>query len=231
MYIINLEKLDGDGKKIPLNNPNLVSPDCYAYVQLRYNDFSSSYAVQGDYVSGYPSTFEFDLTDALQNYNTFKCYISADGVTYTENVTFGGTEGKYISREEEIPLSNKFSFYFQNGVVLYNDSVINSGDYTLTGTKTADIENYVLTFNADFFALTPGGAVDINKYVIRYSRIVFDTNDVAIVGYMKVIPYDAGTSTEKKRKFVVTFLAADGDTLYDFITQLQPVLIELESFP
>ena len=39
--IVNIESLDADGKKIPANNPNYITPSLWTHAQLRYNDFSS----------------------------------------------------------------------------------------------------------------------------------------------------------------------------------------------
>jgi len=92
--VINLETLDNDGKKIPANNPNESTPDNITHCQLRYNTFTSSYAIQGVAVTGSSSTFEFDLSGVT--YTEFKLYVSTDGTNYTEKKSYGGTTGKTI---------------------------------------------------------------------------------------------------------------------------------------
>ncbi|MBL0108965.1 MAG: hypothetical protein IPP52_17230, partial [Ignavibacteria bacterium] len=43
--IINLEKLDNDGRKQPANDPTSSTPDNITHCQLRYNTFTSSYVI------------------------------------------------------------------------------------------------------------------------------------------------------------------------------------------
>ena len=93
--VINLETLDNDGKKIPANNPNESTPDNITHCQLRYNTFTSSYAIQGVAVTGSSSTFEFTVSDALF-YRKFKLYVSTDGTNYTEKKSYGGSAGKHL---------------------------------------------------------------------------------------------------------------------------------------
>lgn len=95
--IINLQRTDADGKLIPSNNPNYAIPSYIKYAQLRYNTFSDSYAVQGIFlVTGESSTVQFDLSSVSVSYTLFKLYLSMDGVTYTEDRTYGGTLGRTI---------------------------------------------------------------------------------------------------------------------------------------
>ncbi len=93
--VINLEKLDNDGKKQPANDPTSNTPDNITHAQLRYNTFTSSYVVQGSVVTGASSTFEFTVSDALF-YWKFKLYVSTDGTNYTEKKSYGGTLGKHL---------------------------------------------------------------------------------------------------------------------------------------
>ena len=93
--IINLEKLDNDGRKQPANDPTSSTPDNITHCQLRYNTFTSSYVVQGVAVTGASSTFEFTVSDALF-YWKFKLYTSTDGTNYTEKKSYGGSAGKHL---------------------------------------------------------------------------------------------------------------------------------------
>jgi len=97
IVILNLERIDSDGKLIPANNPNYAVPSYIKYAQLRYNTFSNSYVVQGTFLAtGESSTIEFDLNGVSSSYTLFKLYTSTDGVTYTEDKTYGGTTGRTI---------------------------------------------------------------------------------------------------------------------------------------
>ena len=97
IVILNLERIDSDGKLIPANNPNYAVPSYIKYAQLRYNTFSDSYVVQGTFLAtGESSTIEFDLSSVSSSYTLFKLYTSTDGVTYTEDKTYGGTTGRTI---------------------------------------------------------------------------------------------------------------------------------------
>ena len=93
--IINLEKLDNDGRKQPANDPTSSTPDNITHCQLRYNTFTSSYVIQGVAVTGASSTFEFTVSDALF-YWKFKLYTSTDGTNYTEKKSYGGSLGKHL---------------------------------------------------------------------------------------------------------------------------------------
>ena len=93
--IINLEKLDNDGRKQPANDPTSSTPDNITHCQLRYNTFTSSYVIQGVAVTGASSTFEFTVSDALF-YWKFKLSTSTDGTNYTEKKSYGGSAGKHL---------------------------------------------------------------------------------------------------------------------------------------
>lgn len=96
--IINLEKLSRDGFKQPANNPASAIPDNIKYAQLRYNDFTSNYIIQGTAVYNNPSTFEFEISTPVTNsYNLFKLYVSLDGINYEVDNSYGGDDGKTIS--------------------------------------------------------------------------------------------------------------------------------------
>ena len=69
IVILNLERIDLDGKLIPANNPNYTVPSYIKYAQLRYNTFSDSYVVQGTFLAtGESSTIEFDLSSVSSSY-------------------------------------------------------------------------------------------------------------------------------------------------------------------
>ena len=87
--IINLEKLDRDGRKMPANSPNIATPDNITHCQLR----SSTLTVQGVAVANYPNTFEVNITVS----GVYKLYKSTDGTNYYEDKSYGGDDGKEIN--------------------------------------------------------------------------------------------------------------------------------------
>lgn len=89
---INLERLSGDGYKMNANNPTASTPSYITHAQLRYSPFTSSEAIQGAFVTGANSTVEFDVT-GNNLYVPLKLYTSLNGTTYTEDKTYGGTNG------------------------------------------------------------------------------------------------------------------------------------------
>lgn len=89
--IINLEKLDRDGRKMPANSPNIATPDNITHCQLR----SSTLTVQGVAVANYPNTFGVDITVS----GIYKLYKSTDGTNYYEDKSYGGDDGKEINVE------------------------------------------------------------------------------------------------------------------------------------
>ena len=112
--VVNLEKLSNDGYKMPANNPSVALPENIKYGQLRYDNFLSPNVIQGTFVSGKTSTIEFTILDSLLIWD-FKLFLSTDGVSYSEEKTFGGTSGKKLTsssldasdfEDGEIPMSN-----------------------------------------------------------------------------------------------------------------------------
>lgn len=96
--IINLEKLSRDGFKQPTNDPSASSPDKVTHAQLRYNDFSTTYKIQGTAVYNSSSTFEFSVSSAISNaYSLYKLFVSTDGTNYTEDKSYGGTSGRTLT--------------------------------------------------------------------------------------------------------------------------------------
>lgn len=222
--IVNLERLDADGKKIPANNPNYITPSLYPYAQLRYNDFSDSSAVQGSFISGYPNTVEFDLSDVI-GYNLFKLYLSTDDVTYTEIVTYGGTDGKVLENA-------KFSMYW-NG----EDTIILENNKELSFTISQNVTNYYdynLTFNKDLFPLS-AGTVDFTKCKIDFMATFF-TQDEGFLTDARLFarPYNNGTTTQKKRTLRIVIADSAGGAL-ETSEVAQPMqtgcLIEIEILP
>ena len=112
--VVNLEKLSNDGYKMPANNPSVALPENIQYGQLRYDNFLPPNVIQGTFVSGKTSTIEFTILDSLLIWD-FKLFLSTDGVSYSEEKTFGGTSGKKLTsssldasdfEDGEIPMSN-----------------------------------------------------------------------------------------------------------------------------
>jgi len=89
---INLERLSGNGYKMNANSPTASTPSYITHAQLRYSPFTSSEAIQGAFVTGANSTVEFDVT-GNNLYVPLKLYTSLNGTTYTEDKTYGGTNG------------------------------------------------------------------------------------------------------------------------------------------
>lgn len=139
--IVNLEKLNSYGLKQPANNPNYITPDNITHAQLRYNDFTSSYVIQGSAVGGANSTFEFTITANL-NYTLFKLFTSTDGTNYTENKTYGGSLGKSILSSENADITIRQSngdtyTYTHSDVADAFDTVTSGGTITFkSGTCT-----------------------------------------------------------------------------------------------
>jgi len=93
--IVNVRKLSpAQGYVMPANTPGLSSADNITHAQLRKSPFAvGDLVAQGTLVSGQTSTFEFSVPDADAD-ELLKCYVSTDGSTYTEDATYGGTNGK-----------------------------------------------------------------------------------------------------------------------------------------
>lgn len=115
IVVVNLETLDRDGKKIPSNNPTADSLSAVTHVQLRYDDHEDPNIIQLTNVSGENSTFEGDVDEDLLIWDNFKLFTSEDGTNYTENKTWGGTNGKPLTNSNltasdysagEVPMSD-----------------------------------------------------------------------------------------------------------------------------
>lgn len=222
--IVNIESLDADGKKIPANNPNYITPSLWTHAQLRYNDFSSNSAVQGTFISGYPNTVEFDLSDVIY-YSYYKLYLSTDGTTYTEIVTYGGTDGKKLE-------NTKFSMYWngENTTILENNKELS---FTISQ-NIPDFYDFNITFNKDLFPLS-AGVVDFTKCKIDFMATFFTQNE----GYLSdarlfARPFNDGTATQKKRTLRIV-ISSEGGAAIPTSETPQPMetgcLIEIEILP
>jgi hypothetical protein len=92
MIIVNLDKYSADGFKQSANSLVATSPDNITHARLYYDSFAGTDFIQGAFVVGKNSTLEFDNSGV--SFTKYKLFESTDGVTYTENKTYGGTEGR-----------------------------------------------------------------------------------------------------------------------------------------
>jgi len=95
MIVVNLEKYSDDGYKKSANSLNADAPDNITHVRFYYNNFIGNNYVQADFVTGKNSTVEYDET--VTSYTKFKMFVSTDGTNYTENKSYGGTEGHNVA--------------------------------------------------------------------------------------------------------------------------------------
>ncbi len=155
--IINLEKLDNDGRKQPANDPTSSTPDNITHCQLRYNTFTSSYVIQGVAVTGASSTFEFTVSDALF-YWKFKLYTSTDGTNYTEKKSYGGSAGKHLFDSSPRRMIIKVQQQGTDAPTLLETKFNNTGK-TVTTLIRDNAGYYVINFNNTdtnlFFKLSP----------------------------------------------------------------------------
>ena len=143
--IINLEKLDNDGRKQPANDPTSSTPDNITHCQLRYNTFTSSYVIQGVAVTGASSTFEFTVSDALF-YWKFKLYTSTDGTNYTEKKSYGGSAGKHLFDSSPRRMIIKVQQQGTDAPTLVSTLINNTGKSVTTLIRdTAGV--YIINFN------------------------------------------------------------------------------------
>ena len=155
--IINLEKLDNDGRKQPANDPTLSTPDNITHCQLRYNTFTSSYVIQGVAVTGASSTFEFTVSDALF-YWKFKLYTSTDGTNYTEKKSYGGSAGKHLFDNSPRRMIIKVQQQGTDAPTLVSTKFNNTGKLVTTLVRIAAGQYRINIDNTDtnlFFKLSP----------------------------------------------------------------------------
>ena len=143
--IINLEKLDNDGRKQPANDPTSSTPDNITHCQLRYNTFTSSYVIQGVAVTGASSTFEFTVSDALF-YWKFKLYTSTDGTNYTEKKSYGGSAGKHLFDNSPRRMIIKVQQQNTDAPTLVSTLINNTGK-TVTTLIRQTTGKYIINFN------------------------------------------------------------------------------------
>ena len=155
--IINLEKLDNDGRKQPANDPTSSTPDNITHCQLRYNTFTSSYVIQGVAVTGASSTFEFTVSDALF-YWKFKLYTSTDGTNYTEKKSYGGSAGKHLFDSSPRRMIIKVQQQGTDAPTLVSTLINNTGKSVTTLIRDNAGEYIININNTDtnlFFKLSP----------------------------------------------------------------------------
>lgn len=95
MIVVNLDRYSDDGYKKSANSLNADAPDNITHVRFYYNNFIGNNYVQADFVPDKNSTVEYDET--VTSYTKFKMFVSTDGTNYTENKSYGGTEGHNVA--------------------------------------------------------------------------------------------------------------------------------------
>lgn len=98
-----------DGPLQLANNPNADAPDYYIEAQLRYDDFEDPNIIVCTFVPGKNSTIQYVIPTNLQGW-AFKLFVSRDGVTFVEDASFGGEDGKEFPIAEGVAASD-----FNNG--------------------------------------------------------------------------------------------------------------------
>ncbi len=199
--IINLEKLDNDGRKQPANDPTSSTPDNITHCQLRYNTFTSSYVIQGVAVTGASSTFEFTVSDALF-YWKFKLYTSTDGTNYTEKKSYGGSAGKHLFDSSPRRMIIKVQQQGTDAPTLLETKFNNTGK-TVTTLIRDNAGYYVINFNNTdtnlFFKLSPviGFAETLQGFLAESLSSDFNSTSIYI------------------KQFGITGTPADDTVLYD----------------
>ena len=185
--IINLEKLDNDGRKQPANDPTSSTPDNITHCQLRYNTFTSSYVIQGVAVTGASSTFEFTVSDALF-YWKFKLYTSTDGTNYTEKKSYGGSLGKHLFDNSPRRMIIKVQQQGTDDPTLVSTLINNTGK-SITTLVRDSAGNYLINFdNIDtnlFFKLSPviGFGGTFSGFLSDYLNTAYSSTRVEIFQY------------------------------------------------
>ncbi len=168
--IINLEKLDNDGRKQPANDPTSSTPDNITHCQLRYNTFTSSYVIQGVAVTGASSTFEFTVSSTIQ-YSLFKLYVSTDGTTYTEKKSYGGSAGRTLMA---IAFGTSMKIIVNQTLTLTPTvkTIFNNTIYAVTTKARNGAGDYTVTFDGNIFS-------NSSKVSFEYKPILFDNGAIA----------------------------------------------------
>ena len=208
--IINLEKLDNDGRKQPANDPTSSTPDNITHCQLRYNTFTSSYVVQGVAVTGASSTFEFTVSDALF-YWKFKLYTSTDGTNYTEKKSYGGSAGKHLFDNSPRRMIIKVQQQGTDAPTLVSTLINNTGK-TVTTLIRQSAGIYIINFNntdtnlfftcpeKPFFGVTIQGSIGTSAlsdysstrvliYQIDNTGVVADDQALYDGAYIEILMY------------------------------------------
>lgn len=113
--VFTLFRTRSDGYIQPANNPNADSPDYYQYAQLRYDDFEDPNIIICSFVSGANSVITYTIPDNLLGW-AFKLFVSRDNITFTEDKSFGGDDGKTFTVAEGIN-----AWDFSNNTFPYSD--------------------------------------------------------------------------------------------------------------
>ena len=185
--IINLEKLDNDGRKQPANDPTLSTPDNITHCQLRYNTFTSSYVIQGVAVTGASSTFECTVSDALF-YWKFKLYTSTDGTNYTEKKSYGGSAGKHLFDNSPRRMIIKVQHQGTDAPTLLETKFNNTGKTITTLVRVSagcyEINNNNTDTNL-FFRLTPviGYAGTLQGFISDTLNSTYSSSKVTLYQY------------------------------------------------
>lgn len=89
MIVIPIDRLSEDGKRIPNNLAQIP----VTHARLYYDTFANSDYVQGVLVDE-TCSFEFDVSElTASDLTAVKLFTSTDGTNYTEDESYGGTEG------------------------------------------------------------------------------------------------------------------------------------------
>jgi len=214
IVILNLERIDSDGKLIPANNPNYAVPSYIKYAQLRYNTFSNSYVVQGTFLAtGESSTIEFDLSSVSSSYTLFKLYTSTDGVTYTEDKTYGGTTGRTIftsiagtvmtTGDQTIAGVKTFSSLPVSNATVSSNSQLTNKTYVdraygqsiklvLNQTVTGAI-TYRILYNKTSYSISSSVRNSAGDYSITFNGAIFNNPDYVSFEYQPILIDDSAT--------------------------------------
>lgn len=198
--IVNLEKLNSYGLKQPANNPNYVTPDNITHAQLRYNDFTSSYVIQGSAVGGANSTFEFDVLrqDLLlsgKTHSRMKLYTSTDGTNYTENKTYGGSLGKSLYEEGLFICNVNFTNPIAGSLsVILNTVYYNNAHVTVTRVR-ADVGLYYLQFSQNVIGASQDNVITSRGTIIQDSGAIlgYCINDTSLATVSRIYFYTMGS--------------------------------------
>jgi len=168
--LVNLDKLSNDGYKQPANDPTSSTPDNITHAQLRYNTFTSSYVIQGVFVVGSSSSVEFTVPATIQ-YSLFKLYTSTNGITYTEDKSYGGSSGRTLMAMT-FGTSMKLIVNQEQTSAPTVKTFFNNTAYAVTTKTRGGVGDYNVNFDGNIFG-------DQSKVSIEYKPILFDNGAIA----------------------------------------------------